>query len=150
MYLAAARQILDRALVSGERPAMITWRFDPKSGPGDRTRVRLDPKNNAIVNGSNNQDEGDWVVVHHNSWDKTVNARDFRMETPGMYRVRLRAAGRKPTHEQVVAGARKFLERRRDDQDAKNPNGKKFTQQQMDRDLEHFQPIGCTTTARRG
>lgn len=139
MYLAAARQILDRALVAGDRPPTITWRFDPKVGPGDRTRVRLDPKNNAIVNGSNNQQEGDWVVVHHNSWDKTVNARDFRMETPGLYRVRLRAAGRKPTHQQVIAGAKKFLERRRDDQDVKNPNGKKFTQQQMDRDLEHFQ-----------
>lgn len=58
MYLAAAQQILDRALVEGEQPASIRWRFEPKAGPADRTRVRLDPKNNPLVNGNNNQQEG--------------------------------------------------------------------------------------------
>ncbi len=70
MYLQAAQQILDRALVEGDRPAGIKWRFVPKVGDMDRTRVRLDKDNNAIVNGGNNQQEGEWVVVHHESWDK--------------------------------------------------------------------------------
>ncbi len=138
MYLGAAQQILDRALVEGDRPKTIKWRFDPKSGPADRTRLRLDERNNAIVNGNNNQDEGDWVVIHHNSWDKSVGARDFRMATPGIYVIRVRAAGRRPTREKVIESAAAFLKHRQDEQDAKNPRGKQYTQEQYDRDLEHF------------
>jgi hypothetical protein len=138
LYLAAAQQILDRALAEGPRPAMVRWRFDPKTGDMDRTRVRLDERNNPIVNGGNNRDEGDWVVVHHNSWDKTVGARDFAVPTPGVYAIRVRAAGRRPTREQVVASAERALQHRRDEQDQKNPNGKRWTQEQFARDLEHF------------
>jgi hypothetical protein len=139
LYLAAAQQILDRALVEGERPASIRWRFEPKAGPADRTRVRLDPKNNALVNGNNNQQEGAWVVVHHNSWDRSIGARDFRVPTAGMYAIRIHAAGRTPPRERVVESARKILKHRQDEQDAKNPKGAKWTQQQFERDLEHFQ-----------
>jgi len=41
LYYAAARQILDRALVEGERPAVIKWRFEPEENTegGDRLRV---------------------------------------------------------------------------------------------------------------
>ena len=138
MYLSAAQQILNRALVEGNQPATIKWRFEPKVGPADRTRKRLDEKNNPIVNGGNNQQEDEWVVVHHNSWDKSVGARDFRVPTAGTYAIRVKAAGRIPPHEKVIESAQKFLEHRRDEQDAKNPNGKKFTQQQLERDLEHF------------
>ncbi len=138
MYLSAAQQILNRALVEGDRPATIKWRFEPKVGPADRTRKRLDEKNNPIVNGGNNQQEDEWVVVHHNSWDKGVGARDFRVPTAGTYAIRIKAAGRIPSREKVVESAQRFLEHRRDEQDAKNPNGKKFTQQQLERDLEHF------------
>lgn len=138
MYLQAAQQILDRALVEGDRPPGIKWRFVPKVGDMDRTRVRLDKDNNAIVNGGNNQQEGEWVVVHHESWDKGVNARDFRVPVPGLYTIRVQAAGRVPTREQVVASAEKALAFRRDEQDAKKPDGKKWTQSQYERDLEHF------------
>lgn len=138
LYLSAAQTILDRALVEGERPPTIRWRFEPKAGAADRTRLRLDPRNNPIVNGGNNQQEGNWVVVHHNSWDKGVGARDFRMATPGMYVIRVHAAGRIPSREQVVSSAEAFLRHRRDEQDTKNPNGKRFTQEQYERDLEHF------------
>ena len=41
MYLAAAQQILDRALVHGDRPESIKWRFEPKLGAMDATRVRF-------------------------------------------------------------------------------------------------------------
>ena len=142
LYLQAAQQILDRALVEGDRPAGIKWRFEPKAGGMDQTRQRLDAENNAIVNGNNNTQEGEWVVVHHNSWDKGVNARDFRVPTAGLYTIRVQAAGRTPTHEQAVATAEKFLAHRRDEADAQNPTGKKYTQEQYERDLEHFKADG--------
>lgn len=142
MYLAAAQQILDRALVEGDRPAGIKWRFTPKVGDADRTRLRLDKENNPLVNGGNNLQEGEWVVVHHERWDKGVGARDFRVPVAGLYTIRVQAAGRTPTPEQVVASAEKFLAHRRDEQDAKNPAGKKYTQEQYERDLEHFQNDG--------
>jgi Protein of unknown function (DUF1592)/Protein of unknown function (DUF1588)/Protein of unknown function (DUF1587)/Protein of unknown function (DUF1595)/Protein of unknown function (DUF1585)/Planctomycete cytochrome C len=138
LYLQAAQQILDRALVEGDRPASVKWRFEPKAGAMDRTRKRLDDKNNPIVNGNNNTQEGEWVVIHHNSWDKNVGARDFRVPVAGMYAIRVQAAGRTPTQEQVIASAEKFLAHRRDEQDAKNPAGKKYTQAGYERDLEHF------------
>ena len=138
LYLQAAQQILDRALVEGDQPKAIQWRFEPKAGAMDRTRKRLDAKNNPIVNGNNNTQEGEWVVIHHNSWDKNVGARDFRVPVAGMYAIRVQAAGRTPTHEQVIASAEKFLAHRRDEQDAKNPAGKKYTQAGYERDLEHF------------
>lgn len=138
MYLAAAQQILDRALVEGDRPASIRWRFTPKAGPADRTRVRLDARNNPLVNGNNNQQEGDWVVVHHNSWDKSIGARDFRVPTAGQYAIRIHAAGRTPPRERVVESASAILKARQDEQDAKNPKGKEWTQRQFEHDLAHF------------
>lgn len=138
-YLGAAKQILDRALVEGERPAAVKWRFDPKAGPADRTRLRLDAKNNPIVNGGNNQQDGDWVVIHHESWDKGVGARDFKVPTAGVYVIRVKAAGRVPDREAVVKSAELILGKRRDEQTEKNPKGKKYHDEQYDRDLKHFQ-----------
>ncbi len=138
LYLNAAQQILDRALVEGEQPKSIRWRFDPKVGPADRVRMRIDERNNPLVNGNNNQEEGDWVVVHHNSWDKSVGARDFRVPVAGTYVIRIKAAGRRPDRDAVVASAAAFLKHRQDEQDAQNPKGRKYTQEQYDRDLEHF------------
>lgn len=138
LYLNAAQQILDRALVEGEQPKSIRWRFDPKVGPADRVRMRIDERNNPLVNGNNNQEEGDWVVVHHNSWDKSVGARDFRIPIAGTYIIRIKAAGRRPNRDTVTASAAAFLKHRQDEQDKENPKGRKYTQEQYDRDLEHF------------
>src|SRR5262245_5328226 len=138
MYLNAAREILDRALVEGERPKSIRWRFQPKVGAMDRTRVRLDPQNNPLVNGNNNRQDGDWVVIHHHSWDKNVGARDFRVPVAGTYVIRVHAAGRVPGRERVVATADAILKKRKEEEDAKNPKGARFSQEQYDRDLLHF------------
>lgn len=138
-YLNAARQILDRALVEGPQPQPIKWRFNPKAGRMDATRVRLDPKNNPIVNGNNNKQEGDWVVVHHNSWDKNIGARDFRVPVAGNYILRVKAAGRVPNREAVVKSANTILTKRKDDQDKQNPKGAKYHIDQLERDLKHFQ-----------
>ncbi len=136
-YLTAARQILDRALVDGERPETIRWRFQPKVGDIDRTRVRVG-NNNAIVNGGRNKQDGDWIVVHHESWDKHVGARDFAVPVAGNYVLRVKAAGKVPSRDDVVKTADAILRKRRDDQNAKNPKGEKFALQQYERDLEHF------------
>ena len=138
LYLNAAQQILDRAFVEGEQPKSIRWRFDPKVGPADRVRMRIDEQNKPLVNGNNNQEDGDWVVVHHNSWDKNVGARDFRVPVAGTYYIRIKAAGRRPDRDAVAASAAAFLKHRKDEQDKENPNGRKYTQEQYDRDLEHF------------
>lgn len=104
----------------------------------DRVRVRRDG-NNILINSGKNPVTNGFIVVHHNSWDKGIGFRDFKLMAEGDYLIRIRAAGRVPKREQVVASAEKILADRRDKQDAKNPAGKKFTQQQMDNDLAHFQ-----------
>jgi len=139
MYLAAAREILDRALVEGILPPVVKWRFIPKVGDIDRTRLRLDQKNNPIVNGGNNRKDGKFVVVHHESWDKAVGARDFRVPIAGSYLIRVRAAGIIPMREVVVRSAETILGKRRDEENAKNPGRAKFHQEQFARDLRHFQ-----------
>jgi mono/diheme cytochrome c family protein len=137
-YLNAARQILDRAIVDGPQPKAIRWRFEPKAGDADRTRLRLDPMNNPIVNGGNNTMDGDWVVIHHNSWDKGVGSRDFRVPTAGTYIIRLEAAGTVPDRARVVASAETILAKRKADEDKRNPKGVKYHQDAYERDLEHF------------
>ena len=141
LYAAAAKQILDQALVddSQPRPAKILWRFDPKTTAMDSRRVKLDEKNNSvIVNGGKNTEEGDWIVVHHESWDKGVDARNFAVPIEGKYTIRLRAAGRIQSREQVTAAAEKILAFRRDQQMKENPNGAKYHQEAYQRDLKHF------------
>jgi hypothetical protein len=137
-YLDAARRILERALVEGTQPKPIRWKFEPKVGQADRTRVRLDEKNNPIVNGGNNTQEGKWVVIHHDSWDKGVGARDFRVPVDGTYIIRIEAAHRTPAREKVVSSAEAILQKRQQDQDAKNPKGAKWHKEAYERDLEHF------------
>ena len=44
LYLEAARRILDRALVEGDRPPTIKWRFEPETGDSDSNRVKYDGK----------------------------------------------------------------------------------------------------------
>ncbi|WP_227254615.1 DUF1592 domain-containing protein [Frigoriglobus tundricola] len=136
-YLSAARQVLDRALVDGPRPKGIKWHFDPKAGPSDRTRVRFDAKNNAIVNGGNNKQESNWVVIHHFSWDKSVNARDFQVPVAGDYVIRVHAAGRTPGRPAVLKSAEGYLAKRREDQDKKNPMGVAHSKAVFDQDLGH-------------
>jgi Arc/MetJ-type ribon-helix-helix transcriptional regulator len=137
-YLSAADQILDQALVEGKQPETIRWKFDPVPKSNDSNRVRLDPKNNPIVNGGNNAYEGDWVVVHHESWDKTINARDFRVPQPGTYIVRARVAGKRPSRDDVVKSAAAILKKRQDEQNAKQPERAAQNQAQYENELKHF------------
>ena len=138
LYLEAARKILDRALVEGDRPPAIKWRFEPETGDSDSNRVKYDG-NNAIVNGGRNPVKDGFKVLHHDSWDKHLNARDFKVKHEGEFIVRIRAAGRVPTREEVVETARLKLAERRDKQTKENPKGEKYHVAQFETDLKHFE-----------
>ena len=138
LYLDAARKVLDRALVEGDRPPSIKWRFEPESGDSDSNRVRYDG-NNAIVNGGRNPVKDGFKILHHESWDKHLNARDFKVKHEGEYVIRIRAAGQVPSRADVVASADKALTDRADKQTKENPKGERYHREQRERDLAHFQ-----------
>ncbi|MEZ6139763.1 MAG: DUF1592 domain-containing protein [Zavarzinella sp.] len=139
-YFRAAREVLDRAIVTGERPKAIRWKFEPTVGDMDRRRVKVDEQNRSvIVNGGNNTQQGTWVRIHHDSWDKGIGARNFRVPVAGEYIIRIKAASIIPKRDEVVASAKEILDARRIEQDKKNPKGAKYTLQQMQNDLKHFE-----------
>ncbi|MCW1925025.1 DUF1592 domain-containing protein [Luteolibacter arcticus] len=140
LYYAAARQILDRALVEGEQPAAIKWRFEPEDDTegGDRTRVKRDGQN-IILNRGENPVENGFTVVHHEAWNKGINFRDFTVPTAGEYILRFRAAGRIPGRAEVVKSARPFLDRQRQEEDARNPGRSADYQRSMNEQMRHFE-----------
>ena len=137
LYVDAARKILDEALVQGDKPPVINWRIQFESGSSDSNRVTYDGQR-LIVNGGNNPVEGDYKILHHTNWDKNLNTRDFALKNEGEYILRIRAAGKVPTREQVIASAEKILRNRMEEQIQKNPKGEKWHREQYERDLEHF------------
>jgi hypothetical protein len=140
LYYSAAREILDRALVEGPRPPVITWRFEPEEntqGP-DRLRVKRDGQNILLNNGRNPTENG-FTLIHHDSWDKVVGFRDFKLPAEGRYIIRIRAAGRVPTRAEVVESARTILGARRDEQIAKNPASRQNQERQFETAIQHFE-----------
>ena len=138
LYIEAARKILGRALFEGEQPQSVKWRFEPEVGDGDSSRITLPDKQRPIVHGGRNVKREGLTIMHHASWDLNPNARDFSMPLEGEYIIRVRAAGRIPARDEVVASAEKILAARREEQDAKNPNGKRWSQEAFENDLKHF------------
>jgi hypothetical protein len=139
LYLNAAQQILDRALVSGPRPVPVKWRFEPKAGPIDARRVKVGDNPHAILNGGNNTMEGDFVVIHHDNYDKSINARGFKMPVEGVYTIRIHAAGRVPNGEQVVRSAKAILQKRLEKEIRDDPRSERRLREDYERDLKHFQ-----------
>ncbi len=138
LYLDAARKILDRVLVEGDQPPAIKWRFEIDSGDNDSNRKIYD-KQNVIVNGGNNPVKDGFKVLHHDNWDKHLNARGYALKHEGDYIIRIRAAGKVPKREEVVESARKALQNRFDNQMKENPKGEKYHREGLERDLKHFQ-----------
>ena len=138
IYLEAARKILDRALVEGDQPPAIKWRFEIDSGDNDSNRKVYD-KQSVIVNGGNNPVKDGFKVLHHDSWDKHLNARGYALKHEGEYTIRIRAAGSVPKREAVVESARKALQDRFDKQMKENPKGERYHREGLERDLKHFQ-----------
>ena len=137
LYYQSARDIFDLALVEGPQPSSLRWRFEPESGDSDSNRVTYDGQR-LIVNGGKDRAENGFKVMHHENWDRRLNARDFALPYEGEYIIRIRAAARVPSRAEVVTAARGFLNHRRDEQMQKNPAGKKWLDEQFERDLDHF------------
>ncbi len=137
LYLDAARKILDRTLVEGDQPPAIKWRFEIDSGDNNSNRKVYD-KQNVIVNGGNNPVKDGFKVLHHDNWDKHLNARGYGLKHEGDYIIRIRAAGFVPKRDAVVESARKALQNRFDKQMQENPKAEKYHREQMERDLKHF------------
>ena len=138
LYYEAARKILDRAIVTTQKPESIRWRFEPETGDSDSNRVEYAGQR-VIVNGGKNRTKDGFRIIHHDSWDKTINARDFALPEVGEYIIRVRAAGTVPIREQIVESARAILQDRLDKQLKEKPEGEKWHRQQFERDLKHFQ-----------
>jgi mono/diheme cytochrome c family protein len=138
LYHDIAAQSLDRALVTGPRPETIRWRFEPEQGDGDSHRIDLPPRQRPIVHGGKNRKQDGFTVMQRDNWDRVPNVRDFRVPVAGEYRIRVRAGGKVPSREEVVDAARGLLDRRRQEQDAKQPARARQNQEQMERDLAHF------------
>jgi hypothetical protein len=138
-YVELASRIVERALPTGAHPPLLHWRFEPEVGSGDSSRVRYDAKNNAIVHSGKNEKREGVTVMHHASWDRNPNARDFAVYHEGEYVVRVRAGGQVPDREAVVASARRALERRNADMVAKGrTQDAERDLQALERNLDHF------------
>lgn len=147
LYLESARDILDHALVENPlpagRPETIRWRFEVDEGDGDSHRVEIpnpfgDRPQRPIVHGAQNPVENGFKVIHHNSWNKNPNVRDFRLPVEGDYIVRVRAAGRVPNRDDVVAAAERILANRFKEQMERSPDRERWHREAMERDLEHY------------
>ncbi|MGI9239978.1 MAG: DUF1592 domain-containing protein [Verrucomicrobiales bacterium] len=141
MYFDAAREAFDRAFVSGDQPAPIRWRFEPEEDPhgADRTRVARGESKHIIVNKGKNPAEGGHAVMHHRSWDRNINVRNFNVPTAGEYIIRIRAKSRVPGRDAVVAAMEKILGKRRDEEIQKRPERERYIVERYGRDLGHFQ-----------
>ena len=137
LYLAAAEAITNQMFFVGDQPETIHWRFEPETGDSDSNRVRYD-QHNVIVNGGKNRVDGDGRVMHHDSWDRNINARDFRLPTEGTYKIRIRAASRIPSRDQVVNYAISAVGEKRDKEIEKNPQRRESIEQHYDQEIEHF------------
>lgn len=138
LYLSAAREILDKSLHLGEQPKAITWRFEPESGDSDGNRKRYG-LNNAIVNGGKNRRDGNTVVLHHENWDRNVNARDFKVPRAGNYVIRVHAASIIPTREEVVRFAVPTGRAQREKELQEHPERKFWIEKDLERRAIHFQ-----------
>ncbi len=139
LYLQAAQSILDEAFVTGPSPDPIAWRFEPETGDNDSNRVRYG-KHNAIVNGGNNPLGADNQsrVLHHASWDRNINARDFAVPTAGTYLVRIRAASQVPTRAEVVAYADRTIREHRAKEMAEHPERRQWIEAHLADEINHF------------
>src|SRR5690606_8232929 len=110
----------------GEQPAMIKWRFEPEENTkgGDRLRVKRDG-NNILLNDGENPTENGFTVVHHDSWNKGIGFRSFKVPAEGEYIIRFRAAGRVPTRAEVVESVKALRGKERDRRTAEKPKDKK-------------------------
>jgi len=138
LYFKTARQVLDRALVEGEKPPVLKWRFEPEDdvAGGDKTRISIDGQN-PILNKGDNNPSADGSTLYHLPGSQ-VNIRDFKFPHAGNYIIRFRAAGTVPTREEVVASAEKLVEANVQRRIKEDQKGEKWFREESERELVHF------------
>jgi mono/diheme cytochrome c family protein len=139
LYYKAARQVLDRALVNGARPASVKWHFEPEDDVkgSDRTRIDIDGQRPILNKGENVVADG-FTAIHHAAWNTGVNIRDFRLPSAGTYIIRFRAAAMVPTHSQVVIATEALLEKNIKRRMKENAEGEKWYREEAAASLAHF------------
>jgi hypothetical protein len=138
LYMAAASRALDLALVEGEQPQSIRWRFEVEDGKSDDSyRVKIAEQNPIVNSGENLVQEG-WLSIHHAAWNKNVNVRDFRVPASGPYVIRFRAASYVPSRDQVVESAKSLLATNRIERLKTEPNAAQYIDQEHADLIQHF------------
>lgn len=138
LYYDAARQIIEDAIFTGEKPPVIKWRFEPEestAGP-DRNRVKRGQNNIILNGGSKNEIINGFVVSRSLSWDRIVGFRDFKLEHPGEYLIRIRAASRTPSRRDVVDFMTPLLTERAKEEAAKR--NRPLDQNDLQSQIDHF------------
>ncbi len=140
LYFKAATQILDRALVEGEKPATLKWRFEPEDDVkgGDRTRIDIGGQRPILNKGENVAADG-FTAIHHQAWNTGVNIRDFRLPVAGNYIIRFRVAGITPSKDHVIQEVQKLLEKNVQRRMKENPGDEKWIREEAAAALTHFQ-----------
>lgn len=137
LYYSAARRILDRVIVEGDQPPPLKWRFEPEehNDGSDGVRLKRDGRNVKVSKGKNPAENG-FTVIHHTSWDTSIDVKDFNLPHEGNYTIRFRAASRIPNRQQVIEAAKAVLDRRLAEKTTKGPS--KYYQDIYDADLEQI------------
>ena len=122
MYLKAAQDVLDRAIITDQhRPPAIKWRFQLEEGNQglDRYRAAVGGQR-IIVNGGNSLFRNGMTVLRkERQWDAFADVRDFKVPHAGEYFVRMRAAGIVPPDEAARRSGPQFHQRRQLEQERK-------------------------------
>lgn len=110
-FVAAAREIIRRAILDRPKPVTSKWRFDlERATMGDDVWLTRRNRNGreyfyARIFARENKRLGDFVEIHHNAINRFAGLRDFFVPLHGPYKIRVRAAAKIPTRDEVVEGA---------------------------------------------
>ena len=122
-YLAAAREIVDRAIVEGERPNSRHWhmevedahhsnQFDGRESAGDSELWAKDPHHEGhrfLIKGGGVQVKDGWLIKKRSREEGAAGFRWFRIPQSGTYLIRIRAAARVPSLEEVENSVQQIL-----------------------------------------
>ena len=121
-YLAAAREVMDRAIVTGPQPVSHLWQmeveqahvsnqFEDRDSAGESELWVHDPyqrRHRYLIKGGGVRCQDGWLVQKGSREEGAAGFRWFRIPESGTYRIRIRAAARIPTREEVTASIRRI------------------------------------------
>ncbi len=121
-YLKAARDVVGRALVTGERPERHHWQLEVEEGhrsnqfdgrdSAGRDELWLHDhvqRHRYLLKGGGLEVRSGFVLQKGSKSEGAAGFRWFKFPVEGLYRLRIRAAGRIPGREEVVASVKKVF-----------------------------------------